>query len=128
MVLPTQPFDPVLELSDLIVSAEAEPIAAFLRELPPEETPYTIPHPDDDHRTALFALLAESEPEFAADPLEHFDDAPAADIVNELEPEAAAATADERDSDETAGGLRQPPAHAIQDPRRRHRQTNAGPL
>ncbi|MBB6431514.1 magnesium transporter [Algisphaera agarilytica] len=108
--MPTQPFDPVLELSDLVDGGDASAIAAFLHDLPPEETPYTISHITEERRTQMFSLLAESEPEFAADLMEHFDDAHAADIVGDLEPETAAAIVDEMDSDEQADVLGELPS------------------
>lgn len=101
-----QTLDPVVDLSALIDADEVGPIAEYLREkLPPEETSYTISHLDDERRTAMLAMLAEAEPEFAADLMEHFDDAHAAEYVSDLEPEAAAAIVDEMDSDEQADVL-----------------------
>lgn len=105
METPAIPIDPVVELSALIEAADAGDITAYLHDLPPEETPYTISHLDDDCRTTMFSLLAEAEPEFAADLMEHFDDAHAAEIMGDLEPEAAAAIVDEMDSDEQADVL-----------------------
>ncbi|MEM8738107.1 MAG: magnesium transporter [Planctomycetota bacterium] len=105
MVLPTQPFDPVIELTSLVETGEPAGVIDFLRELAPEETPYTISHLGDDQRTQMFSMLADAEPEFAADLMEHFDDAHAAGIVSELEPETAAAIVDEMDSDEQADVL-----------------------
>ena len=100
-----QPVDHVEELSRLIEGGDAVVMALFLRQLPPAETAYTISHLDEEERSAMFAKLAEAEPEFAADLMEHFDDAHAADIVSELPPEVAAAIVDEMDSDEQADVL-----------------------
>ena len=100
-----QKANPVGDLGELITRGEVGPIAEFLRVLPPEETAWTISHLDDDLRTDMFSALAMSEPEFAADLMEHFDDAHAAEIVAELTPEAAAAIVDEMDSDEQADVL-----------------------
>lgn len=105
METPAAPIDHVVELSVLVEEADAARITAYLHDLPPEETAYTISHLDDECRTQMFSLLAESEPEFAADLMEHFDDAHAAEIVGELHPEAAAAIVDEMDSDEQADVL-----------------------
>jgi magnesium transporter len=104
-----QQLDPVADLSALIDACDASAMANFLRELPPEDTPWTISHLDDERRTAMFACLAGDEPEFAADLMEHFDDAHAADIVAELTPVAAAAIVDEMDSDEQADVLSELP-------------------
>ena len=101
-----QTLDPVADLTALVDAGDVGPLAAYLHDrLAPEDTSYTISHLDDEKRTAMFALLAEAEPEFAADLMEHFDDAHAAGIVAELEPEAAAAIVDEMDSDEQADVL-----------------------
>lgn len=105
METPAAPIDHVVELSVLVEEADATRITTYLHDLPPEETAYTISHLDDGCRTQMFSLLAEAEPEFAADLMEHFDDAHAAEIVSDLHPEAAAAIVDEMDSDEQADVL-----------------------
>lgn len=100
-----QAVDAVERLSELVQAEQTPEVVEFLRELPPEDTAYTISHLDDDDRTRMFSVLAEDEPEFAADLMEHFDDAHAADIVGDLEPASAAAIVDEMDSDEQADVL-----------------------
>ncbi len=105
LATPAGVIDPVDELTALVEAGEVGPIASYLHQLPPEETPYTISHLTEECRTALFSLLAKDEPEFAADLMEHFDDAHAAEIMGELHPEAAAAIIDEMDSDEQADVL-----------------------
>lgn len=100
-----QAADPVERLGELVQAGATHEVVVFLRELPPEDTAYTIAHLDDADRTRMFSLLAGDEPEFAADLMEHFDDAHAADIVGDLHPEAAAAIVDEMDSDEQADVL-----------------------
>ena len=97
--------DPVAELAGLVEAGAIEPMVAFLRDLPPEDTPYTISHLDEETRTQMFEMLAGAEPQFAADLMEHFDDLHAAEIVGELEPASAAAIFDEMDSDEQADVL-----------------------
>jgi len=110
METPAAPIDPVVELSVLVEADDADQVTAYLHDLPPEETAYTISHLDEECRTSMFSLLAEAEPEFAADLMEHFDDAHAAEIVGELEPVAAAAIVDEMDSDEQADVLGELPS------------------
>ncbi|MEM9883271.1 MAG: magnesium transporter [Planctomycetota bacterium] len=114
MTLPTQPFDLVLELSDRIDAGDAAGLSAFLERLPPEDTSYTISHLDDERRTRMFAQLSESAPPLAADLMEHFDDAHAAEIVVELEPAEAAAIVDEMDSDEQTDVLAEMPEPAAE--------------
>lgn len=97
--------DLIQELSALIDANDGAAVAAFLRDLPPEETPWTLSHVDDDRRGRMFELLVEVEPEFTADLLEHLDDAHAADMMADLEPQVAAAIVDEMDSDEQADVL-----------------------
>ncbi len=99
------PVNPVEELAALVEAEGMPAMVAFLRELPPEDTPYTISHLDEETRTQMFSMLAGSEPEFAADLMEHFDDVHAAEIVSELEASDAAAIVDEMDSDEQADVL-----------------------
>jgi magnesium transporter len=114
----TVDVDPVEALCELVDRGESEHLKTFLHKLPPEETAYTITHLDDERRSRMFALLAENEPEFAADLMEHFVDAHAAHIVGGLEPEVAAAIVDEMDSDEQADVLAELPeedAEAILD-------------
>ena len=96
---------PAQSLEALVDSGQGDAVAAFLRELPPEDTAYTISHVDDERRNTMFALLAEADVKLAADVMEHFDDAHAADIVAELDPAVAAAIVDEMDSDEQADVL-----------------------
>jgi magnesium transporter len=87
-------------LSEIIASGNAEHLAMFVQLLPPEETAYTINQLKEEEQTALWSMLSQVRPEFAADLMEHFDDGHAADMLEELTPEAAAAIVDEMDSDE----------------------------
>lgn len=110
--------DPVQRLEELIATDSVVDVVEFMRELPPEDTAYTISHLDTEDRSRMFTMLAADQPEFAADLMEHFDDAHAADIVAELPPETAAAIVDEMDSDEQAdvlSELRSDDAEAILD-------------
>ena len=97
--------DPVEQLEELVAADAPQPVVEFLRDLAPEDTPYTISHLSEDVRTQMFSMLATSEPELAADLMEHFDDVHAAEIVGELEAALAAAIVDEMDSDEQADVL-----------------------
>lgn len=97
------------ELAHLVELDDAERVVAFVRLLPPEDTPYTIHHLDEQHRSRFFELLAVADTELAADLLEHFDDAHAADMVGDLEPETAAVVVDAMDSDEQADVLAELP-------------------
>ncbi|MEM8781653.1 MAG: magnesium transporter [Planctomycetota bacterium] len=104
------------ELTHLVRSRDLDAIATFVRLLPPEDTPYTISHLDEEDRTRFFELLTAADADLAADLLEHFDDGHAADMVSELEPETAAVLVDAMDSDEQAdvlGELDDHEAHAI---------------
>ncbi len=104
------------ELSHLVGTGDAERVVAFVRLLPPEDTPYTIHHLGEADRTKFFELLAQADVDLAADLLEHFDDAHAADMVSELQPETAAVVVDAMDSDEQADVLAElddDDAHAI---------------
>lgn len=92
--------DPQDELERLIDRGSASGLVAFLRQLPPGDTAYTISHLGEDRRTQMLATLSEHEPEFVADLLDHFDDRHVADMIEELEPVEAAAIVDEMDSDE----------------------------
>jgi len=87
-------------LTALIDAGEAEAVVTFLRLLPPEDTPYTVTHLDDERRSQMLAMLADADADFAADLLEHFADEHAADMIEVLEPPVAAAILDEMDSDE----------------------------
>ncbi len=100
MVETQEERDLVTELSALVDEGNGAAVVMFFRLLPPEETPWTIAHIDDERRTRMFHILAEADAVFAADLLEHFDDAHAADIMSELHPGVAAAIVDEMDSDE----------------------------
>lgn len=93
-ILPTE------QLEQLIAEGEGPAVTAFLEELPPEDTAYTVSHLSEDDQTSMFALLSEHKPELAADLLEHFVDEHAADMIEQLEPHEAAAIVDEMDSDE----------------------------
>ena len=77
-----------------------EALASFLYLLPPEDTAYTVSHVSEETRTAMLSLLAEHDPDLAADLLEHFVDPQAAEMIEQLEPDEAAAIVDEMDSDE----------------------------
>ncbi len=96
---------PVTALEQLIERNQPGAVAAFLHELPPEDTAYTISHLEEEQRSAMFAMLAGEDVQLAADLMEHFNDAHAADIVAELDPDVAAAIVDEMDSDEQADVL-----------------------
>ncbi len=97
---PNIQVDPTQQLTEIIESGNARHLAAFLRLLPPEDTTYTISSLGDDHRTRMLSMLSESDPDLAADLMEHFTDEHAADMIEQLEPVAAAAIVDEMDSDE----------------------------
>lgn len=104
------------ELSHLVETGDADRVVAFVRLLPPEDTPYTISHLADDDRSTFFELLARADADLAADLLEHFDDAHAADMVSDLHPDTAAVVVDAMDSDEQADVLAElddADAHAI---------------
>jgi magnesium transporter len=102
---PSMEFEAHEELAHLVAKGDGSAIAAFARLLPPEDTPYTISHLDDDDRVRFFALLSEADADLAADLLEHFDDMQAAGMVAELEPQQAAAIVEVMDSDEQADVL-----------------------
>ncbi|MEM1444662.1 MAG: magnesium transporter [Planctomycetota bacterium] len=93
------------ELTHLVQSRDLNAIVAFVRLLPPEDTPYTISHLDEEDRTRFFEFLTAADADLAADLLEHFDDGHAADMVSELEPETAATLVEAMDSDEQADVL-----------------------
>ena len=115
---PSADADPVEVLSRLIDAGPPAAVADFVDALPPEDTPYTLSHLDDERRTRLFTLLADHRPELGADVLEHFDDVYAADVVGDLAPADAAALVDVMDSDEQAdviGELPEAEAQAILD-------------
>ncbi len=95
----TQP-DLTQRLADVIDAGIAEQIASFVRELPPEDTTYTIASLDEDRRTRMLSELSHVDADFAADLMEHFVDEHAADMIEQLEPVDAAAIVDEMDSDE----------------------------
>lgn len=87
-------------LREIIGSGHAEHLAMFVQLLPPEDTAYTINQLTESEQTALWSMLSQVRPEFAADLMEHFADEHAADMLEELPPERAAAIVDEMDSDE----------------------------
>ncbi|NBC10894.1 MAG: magnesium transporter [Planctomycetes bacterium] len=93
------------QLERIVDRRDGDALVAFFKELPPEETAYTISHLDPDRRSRMFALLATSNADFGADLLEHFDDSHAADMMEVLPPQVAARLVDEMDSDEQADVL-----------------------
>ncbi len=100
------------QLEDAIDAREGDRLVALLHALPPQDTAYTISHLDPDRRNRMFSLLATVAPELGADLMEHFDDAHAADMLEELTTEDAAALIDEMDSDEQADVLGEVAGHA----------------
>jgi len=96
---PIQP-DLTDQLVGVIDADDADRLVAFLRELPPEDTTYTIASLDEERRTKMLSELSHVDADFAADLMEHFIDEQAADMIEQLEPVDAAAIVDEMDSDE----------------------------
>ncbi len=92
--------EPWALLSEIIASGNAEHLAMFVQLLPPEDTAYTINQLSEGEQTALWSMMSQVRPQFAADLMEHFADEHAADMLEDLTPEAAAAIVDEMDSDE----------------------------
>jgi len=93
-------IEPWEQLEGMIGQADPLDLAEFVRALPPEDTAYTIDHLPVGKQTQLFTLLADADPDLAADVIEHFADEQAADLLDDLEPDIAAAIVDEMDSDE----------------------------
>ena len=93
-------LDLTQQLADIIDSGDADRLTAFLRELPPEETSYTIVSLDEERRTKMLSELSRVDADFVADLMEHFADEHAADMIEQLAPVDAAAIMDEMDSDE----------------------------
>ncbi len=99
------PVEPWTAVQRIVDRRDGDALVAFFKQLPPEETAYTISHLDPDRRSRMFSLLATVNPDLGADLFEHFDDGHTADMIEELPPQIAAKLVDEMDSDEQADVL-----------------------
>ncbi len=90
--------------ADIHEATDAQLVLA-VRDLPPEETAWTVDHLGLDDQQTLFDRLARADPGLAADLLEHFDDGQAAAILRDVDPPAAALVVIRMDSDEQADVL-----------------------
>ena len=99
------PAELPLRLAEEVHGATDAQLVLAVRDLPPEETAWTVDHLGLDDQQKLFDRLARADPGLAADLLEHFDDAQAAAILRDVDPPAAALVVIRMDSDEQADVL-----------------------